>query len=181
MVERPPVTVVAATSASTGSSTSGATRTAFREGRRNRIRPEPQCPDRTVALCRRRKSATSSLRNESRSATSCSRARVRKPPGNALPLRYIPVGSVVQQRRTASRWRRQDGARGRMSIQVVAKEGLYATLRLPSTEMRRVSIDCRATLGVVGNAEAELISIGRPAVTAGRASAPDTRCRHEPG
>jgi len=49
---------------------------------------------------------------------------------------------------------------------------MFATLRLPSTEMRRVPIDCRATLGEVGNAEAELISIGRPDGTGGRASAP---------
>jgi large subunit ribosomal protein L2 len=44
---------------------------------------------------------------------------------------------------------------------VVAKEGLFATLRLPSTEMRRVPIDCRATVGSVGNAEIGLISIGK--------------------
>ncbi len=44
-----------------------------------------------------------------------------------------------------------------MSVQLVAKEGGFATLRLPSTEMRRVPIDCRATLGEVGNSEAELI------------------------
>jgi large subunit ribosomal protein L2 len=49
-----------------------------------------------------------------------------------------------------------------MSVQLVAKEGAFATLRLPSTEMRRVSIDCRATLGTVGNSEA------------------DPRCGHEP-
>ena len=59
------------------------------------------------------------------------------------------------------------GAGGKMargagsSIQLVAKEGLFATLRLPSTEMRRVPIDCRATVGAVGNAEAALISIGK--------------------
>ena len=47
------------------------------------------------------------------------------------------------------------------AIQLVAKEGLYATLRLPSTEMRRVAIDCRATVGSVGNSEAALVSIGK--------------------
>ena len=60
-----------------------------------------------------------------------------------------------------------------MSVQLVAKEGGFATLRLPSTEMRRVPIDCRGTLGEVGNAEAELVSrSARPAATAGRACAP---------
>jgi large subunit ribosomal protein L2 len=47
------------------------------------------------------------------------------------------------------------------SVQLVAKEGDYATLRLPSTEMRRVLIDCRATVGTVGNAQAELIKVGK--------------------
>ena len=51
------------------------------------------------------------------------------------------------------------------AIQLVAKDGTTATLRLPSTEMRRVSIDCRATVGEVGNAEAELVKVGK----AGRA------------
>ena len=82
-------------------------------------------------------------------------------PGNALPLRYIPVGSVVHnvELRPGGGGKMARGAG--MSIQLVAKEGAFATLRLPSTEMRRVPIDCRATLGEVGNAEAELISIGK--------------------
>src|SRR5271165_6330112 len=73
-------------------------------------------------------------------------------PGNALPLRYIPVGSVVHnvELRPGGGGKMARGAG--MSVQVVAKEGAFATLRLPSTEMRRVPIDCRATLGVVGNA-----------------------------
>src|SRR5271170_2412825 len=82
-------------------------------------------------------------------------------PGNALPLRYIPVGSVVHnvELRPGGGGKLARGAG--MSVQLVAKEGVYATLRLPSTEMRRVSIDCRATIGEVGNAENELISIGK--------------------
>jgi large subunit ribosomal protein L2 len=82
-------------------------------------------------------------------------------PGNALPLRYIPVGTTVHNVEL------KPGAGGKMgrgagsSIQLVAKEGDFATLRLPSTEMRRVPIDCRATIGEVGNSEAELISIGK--------------------
>ncbi|HTJ76154.1 MAG TPA: 50S ribosomal protein L2 [Acidimicrobiales bacterium] len=82
-------------------------------------------------------------------------------PGNALPLRYVPVGTTVHNVEL------KPGAGGKMgrgagsSVQLVAKEGDFATLRLPSTEMRRVPIDCRATIGEVGNAEAELISIGK--------------------
>lgn len=47
------------------------------------------------------------------------------------------------------------------SVQLVAKEGVRATLRLPSGEMRMVPIDCRATVGEVGNAESELVSVGK--------------------
>jgi large subunit ribosomal protein L2 len=86
-------------------------------------------------------------------------------PGNALPLRNIPVGTTVHNVEL------KPGAGGKMarsagsSVQLVAKEGTNATLRLPSGEMRMVQLDCRATVGEVGNAEAELISIGK----AGRA------------
>jgi large subunit ribosomal protein L2 len=96
-------------------------------------------------------------------------------PGNALALRYIPVGSVVHNVEL------KPGAGGRMarsagsSIQLVAKEGDYATLRLPSTEMRRVPIDCRATLGEVGNAEAELVSIGKAGRNRWKGVRPQTR------
>jgi large subunit ribosomal protein L2 len=82
-------------------------------------------------------------------------------PGNALALRYIPVGTTVHNVEL------RPGQGGKMarsagsSVQLVAKEGDFATLRLPSTEMRRVAIDCRATIGEVGNAEAELVKIGK--------------------
>ncbi len=93
-------------------------------------------------------------------------------PGNALPLRYIPVGTTIHNVElkpgAGARMARSAGA----SVQLVAKEGDFVTLRLPSTEMRRVPIDCRATVGEVGNAEAELVSLARPGATAGRVSAP---------
>src|SRR3954453_6863973 len=82
-------------------------------------------------------------------------------PGNALPLRYVPVGTTVHNVEL------KPGAGGKMgrgagaSIQLVAKEGQFATLRLPSTEMRRVPIDCRGTVGSVGNSEAGLMKIGK--------------------
>jgi large subunit ribosomal protein L2 len=86
-------------------------------------------------------------------------------PGNALPLRNIPVGTVVHNVEL------KPGAGGKMarsagsSVQLVAKEGKHASVRLPSGEMRMVLLDCRATVGEVGNPEAELISLGK----AGRA------------
>jgi len=96
-------------------------------------------------------------------------------PGNALPLRYIPVGSVVHnvELRPGGGGKLARGAG--MSVQLVAKEGAFATLRLPSTEMRRVAIDCRATLGEVGNAEAELVSVGKAGRNRWRGVRPQTR------
>ena len=83
------------------------------------------------------------------SATCCRAVRAAEiRAGNALPLRYIPVGTVVHNVEL------KPGAGGKLgrgagaAIQLVAKEGLFATLRLPSTEMRRVPIDCRGTVGV---------------------------------
>jgi large subunit ribosomal protein L2 len=57
----------------------------------------------------------------------------------------------------------------------VAKEGEFATLRLPSSEMRRVPIDCRATVGTVGNAEAELVKVGKAGRNRWKGVRPQTR------
>jgi large subunit ribosomal protein L2 len=96
-------------------------------------------------------------------------------PGNALPLRYIPVGTTVHNVEL------RPGAGGKMaraagsSVQLIAKEGEHATLRLPSSEMRRVPIDCRATVGQVGNTEASLVSLGKAGRARWRGKRPQTR------
>ncbi|MBM3662552.1 MAG: 50S ribosomal protein L2 [Actinobacteria bacterium] len=96
-------------------------------------------------------------------------------PGNALALRYIPVGTVVHNVEF------KPGGGGKMarsagsSVQLVAKEGDYATLRLPSTEMRRIPIDCRATVGEVGNSEHDLIKIGKAGRNRWKGVRPQTR------
>jgi large subunit ribosomal protein L2 len=82
-------------------------------------------------------------------------------PGCALPLRYIPVGTTVHNVELRPGQGGKVARSAGMSVQLVAKEGDYATLRMPSTEMRRVPIDCRATVGEVGNAEHELMKIGK--------------------
>lgn len=96
-------------------------------------------------------------------------------PGNALPLRYIPVGTTIHNVElkpgAGARMARSAGA----SVQLVAKEGDFVTLRLPSTEMRRVPIDCRATVGEVGNAEAELVSLGKAGRNRWKGVRPQTR------
>jgi large subunit ribosomal protein L2 len=96
-------------------------------------------------------------------------------PGNALPLRYIPVGTTVHNVEL------KPGAGGKLArgagaaVQLVAKEGAFATLRLPSTEMRRVPIDCRATIGQVGNVEAALVSLGKAGRNRWKGKRPHTR------
>jgi large subunit ribosomal protein L2 len=96
-------------------------------------------------------------------------------PGNAMALRFVPVGSLVHnvELRPGGGGKLARGAG--MSVQLVAKEGAFATLRLPSTEMRRVSIDCRATLGEVGNAESSLVSLGKAGRNRWRGIRPQTR------
>lgn len=82
-------------------------------------------------------------------------------PGNALPLANIPVGTVVHAvELTAGRGAQLARSAG-ASAQIMAREGGYVTLRLPSTEMRMVRCECRATVGQVGNVEHENISLGK--------------------
>ncbi len=82
-------------------------------------------------------------------------------PGNALPLAAIPAGTAVHNIEL------KPGAGGKMarsagaSAQLVAKEGAYAHIRLPSSEVRLVSLKCRATIGQIGNVEHELLSEGK--------------------
>ena len=95
--------------------------------------------------------------------------------GNALPLRNIPVGTTVHNVEF------RPGAGGKLarsagsSVQLVAKEGDYAALRLPSSEMRRVPIECKATVGEVGNAEADLVKVGKAGRNRWKGIRPQTR------
>jgi large subunit ribosomal protein L2 len=95
--------------------------------------------------------------------------------GNAMQLRYIPVGTTVHNVELKPGGGGKMGRSAGMSIQLVAKEGDFATLRLPSSEMRRVPIDCRATVGEVGNSEHELISIGKAGRSRWMGKRPQTR------
>ena len=82
-------------------------------------------------------------------------------PGNALPLRNIPVGTVVHNVEL------RPGGGGKMarsagsSVQLVAKDGDYASVKMPSSEIRKINIECYATIGQVGNVDHENVSIGK--------------------
>ena len=95
--------------------------------------------------------------------------------GNALPLRFIPVGTTVHNVELKPGGGAKMARSAGTSVQLVAKEGVMATLRLPSTEMRRVSIDCRATIGEVGLSEAELIKVGKAGRARWKGKRPQTR------
>ncbi|MBO7426397.1 MAG: 50S ribosomal protein L2, partial [Clostridiales bacterium] len=82
-------------------------------------------------------------------------------PGNALPIANIPVGTIIHcvelKPGKGAQMVRTAGA----SAQLMAKEGDYAQIRLPSGEVRMVSVKCRATIGTIGNAEHENVNIGK--------------------
>src|SRR5437660_7587852 len=96
-------------------------------------------------------------------------------PGNTLPLRNIPVGTtghcIEMQPGRGAQLARAPGA----SVQLLAREGSYAQLRLRSGEIRKVHVDCRATIGEVGNEEHSLRSIGKAGAQRWRGIRPTVR------
>ncbi|MCX4361877.1 MAG: 50S ribosomal protein L2 [Clostridia bacterium] len=81
--------------------------------------------------------------------------------GNTLPMEKIPVGTVIHNIEMHPGKGGQIARSAGNSAQLMAKEGKYATLRLPSGEMRYLPIKCRATIGQVGNLEHEIVSLGK--------------------
>ncbi len=81
--------------------------------------------------------------------------------GNCLPLSQIPVGSLVHNIELEPNKGGQLVRSAGNEAQLMAKEGRYATIRLPSGEMRKVLLVCRATIGTVGNIDHELVSLGK--------------------
>lgn len=95
--------------------------------------------------------------------------------GNCLPLRNIPVGTMVHCVEMKPGKGAQIARSAGAAIQLVAKEGAHATLRLRSGEMRKVLSDCRATIGEVGNSEHSLRSLGKAGATRWRGKRPTVR------
>lgn len=81
--------------------------------------------------------------------------------GNCLPLKNIPVGTTVHAVELKPGKGAQMGRTAGAAIQLLAREGDYATLRLPSGEVRKVHVTCRATIGQVGNLDHENVTIGK--------------------
>jgi large subunit ribosomal protein L2 len=95
--------------------------------------------------------------------------------GNSLPLGRIPTGTVVHNVELMPGRGGQLGRSAGAAIQLVAKEGAQATLRLPSGEMRMVPAACRATIGAIGNQDHENVSIGKAGRNRHRGIRPQTR------
>ena len=85
--------------------------------------------------------------------------------GNALPLSEIPVGTVVHAIEMQPGRGAQIARSAGISAQIMAKEGAYATLKMPSGEMRLIPVKCKATIGQVGNLEHEIIHLGKAGKT----------------
>jgi large subunit ribosomal protein L2 len=95
--------------------------------------------------------------------------------GNCLPLRNIPVGSVVHAVELKPGKGAQLARSAGASVQLAAREGRYATLRLRSGEMRKVLADCRATIGEVSNSEHSLRKLGKAGAARWRGVRPTVR------
>ena len=96
-------------------------------------------------------------------------------PGNTLPIRNIPVGSTVHCVELKQGRGAQIGRSAGAAIQLVAREGDYAQLRLRSGEVRKVHVNCRATVGEVGNAEHSLRKLGKAGASRWRGIRPTVR------
>jgi large subunit ribosomal protein L2 len=96
-------------------------------------------------------------------------------PGNAMPMRNIPVGTLVHNVEMKPGKGAQIARSAGSSVQLVARTGDHATLRLRSGEMRKVPADCIATIGEVGNAEHSLRSLGKAGATRWRGRRPKVR------
>ena len=96
-------------------------------------------------------------------------------PGNCLPVRNIPVGTTIHCVELKPGRGAQIARSAGTSVQLIAREGTFATLRLRSGELRRIPVECRATVGEVGNSEHSLSSLGKAGANRWRGKRPTVR------
>jgi len=96
-------------------------------------------------------------------------------PGNAMPIRFIPLGTVVHNIEMKKGKGGQIAKSAGTRAQILAKEGDYAQIRLPSSEIRKIHLDCRATIGEVSNPDHQNISIGKAGRTRWKGRRPHVR------
>ncbi len=95
--------------------------------------------------------------------------------GNAMPLRFIPLGTVVHNLELKKGKGGQIAKSAGTSAQILAKEGNYAQIRMPSSEIRKIHLDCRATVGEVSNPDHQNVSIGKAGRTRWKGRRPHVR------
>ena len=95
--------------------------------------------------------------------------------GNAMPLSDIPVGTIVHNIEMKPGRGGQIARSAGISAQIMAREGAYATIKMPSGEMRLIPVGCRATIGQVGNLEHEIVSLGKAGKTRHLGTRPTVR------
>ena len=153
------------------------------EGRAPRVRPEPQRPPRARLLyADGERRYIIAPRGVAVGTTILSGAEAPIKAGNTLPLRNIPVGTTIHCVEMLPGKGAQIARSAGAAVQLLAREGTYAQLRLRSGEIRRVHVDCRATIGEVGNEEHSLRSDRQGRREALARHPPDgARRRDEPG
>jgi large subunit ribosomal protein L2 len=95
--------------------------------------------------------------------------------GNAMPLRFIPLGTVVHNLELKRGKGGQIAKAAGTRAQILAKEGDYAQIRMPSSEIRKIHLDCRATVGEVSNPDHQNVSIGKAGRTRWKGRRPHVR------
>jgi len=96
-------------------------------------------------------------------------------PGNSMPLRFIPLGTIVHNIEMKNGKGGQIAKSAGTKAQILAKEGDYAQIRLPSSEIRKIHLECRATVGEVSNPDHQNISIGKAGRTRWKGRRPHVR------
>lgn len=96
-------------------------------------------------------------------------------PGNAMPLRQIPLGTIIHNIELRKNKGGQMVRSAGTGAQILAKEGDYAQIRMPSSEIRKVHLDCRATIGQIGNLDFVNISVGKAGRTRWKGRRPHVR------
>jgi len=96
-------------------------------------------------------------------------------PGNAMPLRFIPLGTIIHNVELKKSKGGQIAKAAGTSAQILAKEGDYAQIRMPSSEIRKIHLDCRATIGEVSNPDHQNVSIGKAGRTRWKGRRPHVR------
>lgn len=96
-------------------------------------------------------------------------------PGNAMPLRFIPLGTVVHNLELKRGKGGQIAKAAGTRAQILAKEGDYAQIRMPSSEIRKIHLDCRATVGEVSNPDHQNVSVGKAGRTRWKGRRPHVR------